>query len=144
MRCGKARHDSGDCTVPEQCANCLGPHSANFAKCPAGPKKVHGVFRRLTKEQRDDVRVVGAETHRQRNVEAQRHALDPQQDSAGPQERSSPRAPQSGRVESAPKNHGQQQQTPAASRRPIPHTTPTLQSKPEVPTSSQLSTSTDY
>ncbi|PCD21120.1 hypothetical protein AU210_016546 [Fusarium oxysporum f. sp. radicis-cucumerinum] len=51
-RCGKAAgHDSGDCTAPEQYANCLGPHSANFADCPARPKKVHGVFRRLTKEQ---------------------------------------------------------------------------------------------
>ncbi|KAI8416245.1 hypothetical protein FOFC_02554 [Fusarium oxysporum] len=39
-RCGKAAgHDSGDCTAPEQCANCLGPHSANFADCPARPKK---------------------------------------------------------------------------------------------------------
>jgi hypothetical protein len=71
-RCGKAAgHDSGDCTAPEQCAN--------FAECPARSKKVHGVFRRLTTEQRDHIRVVGAETYRQRNVEGQRHAPDLQQ-----------------------------------------------------------------
>ncbi|KNB17546.1 hypothetical protein FOXG_21965 [Fusarium oxysporum f. sp. lycopersici 4287] len=71
-RCGKAAgHDSGDCTAPEQCANCLGPQSANFADCPARPKKVHGVFRRLTKEQRGHVRTVGAEAYRQRHLEPQ-------------------------------------------------------------------------
>ncbi|KAG7402450.1 hypothetical protein Forpi1262_v018952 [Fusarium oxysporum f. sp. raphani] len=111
-RCGKAAgHDSGDCTAPEQCANCLGPHSANFADCPARPKKVHGVFRRLTKEQRDHIRVVGAETFRQRNVEAQRHAPDlqqngPQQDSARSLERSSPRAPSPAASRSAVLHHG--------------------------------------
>ncbi|KAF6515697.1 hypothetical protein HZS61_004438 [Fusarium oxysporum f. sp. conglutinans] len=124
-RCGKAAgHDSGDCTAPEQCANCLGPHSANFADCPARPKKVHGVFRRLTKEQRDHIRVVGAETFRQRNVEAQRHAPDlqqngPQQDSARSLERSSPRAP-----------------SPAASRAPsciMVATTPEAEEEPEHP-----------
>ncbi|TVY74427.1 hypothetical protein Focb16_v004646 [Fusarium oxysporum f. sp. cubense] len=124
-RCGKAAgHDSGDCTAPEQCANCLGPHSANFADCPACPKKVHGVFRRLTKEQRDHIRVVGAKTFRQRNVEAQRHAPDlqqngPQQDSARSLERSSPRAP-----------------SPAASRAPsciMVATTPEAEEEPEHP-----------
>ncbi|KAG7406105.1 TMEM14 protein-like protein [Fusarium oxysporum f. sp. rapae] len=124
-RCGKAAgHDSGDCTAPEQCANCLGPHSANFADCPARPKKVHGVFRRLTKEQRDHIRVVGAETFRQRNVDAQRHAPDlqqngPQQDSARSLERSSPRAP-----------------SPAASRAPsciMVATTPEAEEEPEHP-----------
>ncbi|KAH7460517.1 hypothetical protein FOMA001_g19568 [Fusarium oxysporum f. sp. matthiolae] len=124
-RCGKAAgHDSGDCTDPEQCANCLGPHSANFADCPARPKKVHGVFRRLTKEQRDHIRVVGAETYRQRNVEAQRHAPDlqqngPQQDSTGSLERLSPRAP-----------------SPAMSRAPsciMVATTPEAEEEPEHP-----------
>ncbi|KAG7423501.1 hypothetical protein Forpi1262_v015424 [Fusarium oxysporum f. sp. raphani] len=124
-RCGKAAgHDSGDCTAPEQCANCLGPHSANFADCPARPKKVHGVFRRLTKEQRDHIRVVGAETYRQRNVEAQRHAPDLQQnglpqDSTGSLERLSSRAP-----------------SPAASRAPsciMVATTPEAEEEPEHP-----------
>ncbi|KAG6979060.1 Retrovirus-related Pol polyprotein from type-1 retrotransposable element R1 [Fusarium oxysporum f. sp. conglutinans] len=124
-RCGKvAGHDSGDCTAPEQCANCLGPHSANFADCPARPKKVHGVFRRLNKEQRDHIRVVGAETFRQRNVEAQGHAPDlqqngPQQDSARSLEKSSPRAP-----------------SPAASRAPsciMVATTPEVEEEPEHP-----------
>ncbi|KAF4446917.1 hypothetical protein F53441_9492 [Fusarium austroafricanum] len=116
-RCGKAAgHGSGDCTALEQCAN--------FAECPARPKKVHGVFRRLTKEQRDHIRVVGAETYRQRNVEAQRHAPDlqqngPQQDSTRSLERSSPRAP-----------------SPAASRAPsciMVATTPEAEEEPEHP-----------
>jgi hypothetical protein len=66
-RCGKTGHAPGDCTAPEQCANCSGPHEAKFHKCPARPKKVRGVFRRLTKEQREHVRTVGAEIYRQRN-----------------------------------------------------------------------------
>ncbi|KAL6405612.1 hypothetical protein AUP68_11373 [Ilyonectria robusta] len=131
-RCGKAAgHDSGDCSAPEQCANCLGPHCANFAECPARPKKVHGVFRKLTKEQKDHVRVVGAETYRQRNVESHQHAPDlqqemqdlrqdgPQQDSTGPLERSSPQAP-----------------SPAASRAPsciMVATTSEAEEEPEHP-----------
>ncbi|KAG7414943.1 hypothetical protein Forpi1262_v016789 [Fusarium oxysporum f. sp. raphani] len=54
---------------PEQCANCLGPHSANFADCPARPKKKRN----------------GTQPDLQQN--------GPQQDSARSLERSSPRAP---------------------------------------------------
>jgi hypothetical protein len=50
QRCGKTGHIIDDCTAPEQCINCLGPHQASFRKCPARPKKVRGVLRRLTKE----------------------------------------------------------------------------------------------
>ncbi|EFZ02030.2 Reverse transcriptase [Metarhizium robertsii ARSEF 23] len=39
-RCGKTNHDSDSCTAAEQCANCLGPHTANLAACPARPKRV--------------------------------------------------------------------------------------------------------
>ncbi|EXL64003.1 hypothetical protein FOPG_19726 [Fusarium oxysporum f. sp. conglutinans race 2 54008] len=60
-----------DCTAPEQCINCLGPHAAGFRKCPARLRKLHGVFRRLTKAQREHVRAVGAETNRQRHPEPQ-------------------------------------------------------------------------
>ncbi|TXB97967.1 hypothetical protein FocTR4_00016879 [Fusarium oxysporum f. sp. cubense] len=60
-----------NCTAPEQCINCLGPHQANFRKCPARPKRVHGVLRRLTKEQRGHVRTVGAEAYRQRHLAQQ-------------------------------------------------------------------------
>ncbi|KAI8401720.1 hypothetical protein FOFC_18589, partial [Fusarium oxysporum] len=58
-----------NCTTPKQCINCLGPHQANFHKCPARPKRVHGVLRRLTKEQRKHVQTVGADTYRQRHRE---------------------------------------------------------------------------
>jgi hypothetical protein len=71
QRCGKTGHIIDNCTAPEQCINCLGPHQANFQKCPARPKRVHGVLRRLTKEQRGHVRTVGAETYRQRHLEPQ-------------------------------------------------------------------------
>ncbi|KAM4060991.1 acid phosphatase domain-containing protein [Hirsutella rhossiliensis] len=47
-----SRHDSSDLPTLEQCANCLGPHSADFSKCPARPKRSHGVIRRLTKEEK--------------------------------------------------------------------------------------------
>ncbi|TVY75336.1 putative RNA-directed DNA polymerase from transposon X-element [Fusarium oxysporum f. sp. cubense] len=71
QRCGKTGHIIDNCTAPEQCINCLGPHQANFRKCPARPKRVHGVLRRLTKEQRGHVRTVGAEAYRQRHLAQQ-------------------------------------------------------------------------
>jgi hypothetical protein len=87
-RYGKTGHTPDDCAAPEQCVNCLGPHEANFHKCPAGPKKIHVVFRRLTKEQREHVRAVGAEIYRQRNpgprLEPQRRVSEPQQSDISP------------------------------------------------------------
>ncbi|RBA12948.1 hypothetical protein FPRO05_14002 [Fusarium proliferatum] len=70
-RCGKTGHSVDDCTAWEQCVNCLGPHDASLRRCPARPKKVRGVLRRLSKEQREHVRIVGAETYRQRHLDAQ-------------------------------------------------------------------------
>ncbi|KAG6980129.1 hypothetical protein FocnCong_v009862 [Fusarium oxysporum f. sp. conglutinans] len=58
-RCGKTGYAPDDCIVPEQCVNCIGPHRTNFHKCPARPRKVHGVFSRLTKEPREHARTVG-------------------------------------------------------------------------------------
>ncbi|RKK38987.1 hypothetical protein BFJ69_g18575, partial [Fusarium oxysporum] len=71
QRCGKTGHIINGCAAPEQCINCLGPHQANSHKCPARPKRVHGVLRRLTKEQRGHVRTVGAEAYRQRHLAQQ-------------------------------------------------------------------------
>ncbi|KAF4467395.1 reverse transcriptase domain [Fusarium albosuccineum] len=79
QRRGKTGHGADDCAASEQCINCLGPHPASFRGCPARPKKVHGVFRRLTGEQREHVRAVGAETYRQRHLELR---LETQQDNA--------------------------------------------------------------
>lgn len=89
--CGKPNHGFQACNAPPQCANRSGTHAANFTECPVRPKKVHGVFRRLTKEQREYVRTVGAETYRQRNSEPQQRTLEPQHENAEPQGRSSPR-----------------------------------------------------
>ncbi|TVY74156.1 hypothetical protein Focb16_v005833 [Fusarium oxysporum f. sp. cubense] len=71
QRCGKTSHIVDDCAAPEQCVNCLGPHEASFRRCPARPKKVRGVLRRMTKEQREHVRMMGAETYRQRHLDPQ-------------------------------------------------------------------------
>jgi hypothetical protein len=70
-RCGKTGYAPDDCIVPEQCVNCIGPDRANFHKCSARPRKVHGVFRRLAKEPREHARTVSVETCRQRNLETQ-------------------------------------------------------------------------
>ncbi|XP_044715247.1 endonuclease-reverse transcriptase domain-containing protein [Hirsutella rhossiliensis] len=52
---------SQECTALEQCANCLGPHCADDPKCPARPKRVHGMVRRLTKEEKSLVRQMGVQ-----------------------------------------------------------------------------------
>jgi hypothetical protein len=101
QRCGKIGHSTDDCAAPEQCINCLGPHQANFHRCPARPKKVRGVLRRLTKEQRGHVRTVGAEAYRQRQREAQPEShqeahnstYERQGEDAASQEQPSVRAP---------------------------------------------------
>ncbi|KJZ71402.1 hypothetical protein HIM_09190 [Hirsutella minnesotensis 3608] len=60
-RCGKTDHRSQECVALEQCANCLGPHCADDPKCPARPKRVRGMVRRLTREERSLVRQAGAQ-----------------------------------------------------------------------------------
>ncbi|KAI8401548.1 hypothetical protein FOFC_18417 [Fusarium oxysporum] len=85
----------------QPCINCLGPHQANSHKCPARPKRVHGVLRRLTKEQRGHVRTVGAEAYRQRHLaqqpeshlEAQQSATELQRDDAASHKQPSIRGP---------------------------------------------------
>ncbi|KAJ6437095.1 reverse transcriptase [Purpureocillium lavendulum] len=75
-RCGKAGHDDSSCAAPEQCGNCLGPHAADFLKCPARPIRSHGAFRRLTKEEKSRVREMGAQLSAQlRQGTAQAEAL---------------------------------------------------------------------
>ncbi|KAM4062382.1 reverse transcriptase [Hirsutella rhossiliensis] len=66
-----SRHDSSDLPTLEQCANCLGPHSADFSKCPARPKRSHGVIRRLTKEE-NLVRQMGTQLFAQRKQQFER------------------------------------------------------------------------
>ncbi|PON11103.1 hypothetical protein C2W62_46585, partial [Candidatus Entotheonella serta] len=84
-RCGKAGHDDSSCAAPEQCGNCLGPHAADFLKCPARPIRSHGVFRRLTKEENTRVRGMGAQLSAQlRQSTAQAEALS-QPDGGSPQ-----------------------------------------------------------
>ncbi|KJZ70474.1 hypothetical protein HIM_10146 [Hirsutella minnesotensis 3608] len=61
QRCGKKNHSFESCSAPEQCVNCLGPHTADFAQCPARPKRSHGMIRRLTQEERRAVRQMGSQ-----------------------------------------------------------------------------------
>ncbi|KAK4068311.1 hypothetical protein Purlil1_13840 [Purpureocillium lilacinum] len=72
-RCGKVGHDDSSCAAPEQCGNGLGPHAADFLKCPARPIRSHGAFRRLSKEEKSRVREMGAQLFaqlRQRTAQA--------------------------------------------------------------------------
>lgn len=67
--CGKTGHSHESCSAPEQCANCMAPHAADFPICPARPKRIHGTIQRLTKPQRDLVRQNGSRIFRQHNME---------------------------------------------------------------------------
>jgi hypothetical protein len=71
-RCGRTNHASDSCTAPEQCANCLGPHAADLAACPARPKRVHGLLHRLPKEQRALIRQMGSRLFQQHQAAQQR------------------------------------------------------------------------
>ncbi|KJZ70669.1 hypothetical protein HIM_09942 [Hirsutella minnesotensis 3608] len=72
-RCGKTDHRGQECAAPEQCANCLGPHCADDPKCPARPKRVHGMVRRLTREERRLVRQAGAQLFAQQKRQTPNH-----------------------------------------------------------------------
>ncbi|KAM4067487.1 reverse transcriptase (RNA-dependent DNA polymerase) [Hirsutella rhossiliensis] len=71
-RCGRRGHDAEACVALERCANCLGPHAADFAKCPARPKRSHGVIRRLTREEKSRVRELGAQLSARRKEQYER------------------------------------------------------------------------
>ncbi|KJZ72308.1 hypothetical protein HIM_08349 [Hirsutella minnesotensis 3608] len=77
-RCGKTDHRSQECAAPEQCANCLGPHCADDPKCPARPKRVHGMVRRLTREERRLVRQAGAQLFAQQKRQTPEHNVPEQ------------------------------------------------------------------
>ncbi|XP_044720088.1 reverse transcriptase (RNA-dependent DNA polymerase) domain-containing protein [Hirsutella rhossiliensis] len=77
-RCGKTNHRSQECAALEQCANCLGPHCADDPKCPARPKRVHGIVRRLTKEEKGLVRQAGAQLFAQQKRQTPNHNVPEQ------------------------------------------------------------------
>ena len=58
MHCGK-EHDEGKCPNPARCANCSGPHPANFPACAARPTKKNGKITRPTKKQLTHIRELG-------------------------------------------------------------------------------------
>ncbi|KAM4060907.1 endonuclease-reverse transcriptase domain-containing protein [Hirsutella rhossiliensis] len=77
-RCGKTNHRSQECAALEQCANCLGPHCADDPKCPARPMRVHGIVRRLTKEEKGLVRQAGAQLFAQQKRQTPNHNVPEQ------------------------------------------------------------------
>ena len=72
-RCGKPHHRDSNCTAPTQCANCLGPHTADFTECPARPIRSHGIYRRLTQEERNRVRKMGEQLFAQRTRQTEQN-----------------------------------------------------------------------
>ncbi len=74
-RCGEPGHALEGCTAPERCVNCFGPHAADFTKCPARPKRSHGVLHRLTKGQKEIVRQFGSQLHQQQ-MQSQHHVIE--------------------------------------------------------------------
>ncbi|KJZ70858.1 hypothetical protein HIM_09772 [Hirsutella minnesotensis 3608] len=77
-RCGKTDHRGQECAALEQCANCLGPHCADEPKCPARPKRAHGMVRRLTREERRLVRQAGAQLFAQQRMQTTNHNVPEQ------------------------------------------------------------------
>ena len=55
---------------PEQCANCLGPHAADQAACPARPKRDHGLL--VPREQGAMIRQMGSRLFQQRQAAQRR------------------------------------------------------------------------
>jgi hypothetical protein len=55
--CG--RHAHGDCSKPDQCANCHGPHASQSEDCPARPIIIKGRLQYKTKAQRKALQALG-------------------------------------------------------------------------------------
>ena len=69
--CGKPAHGTENCSTPTQCINCLAPHEADdTTNCLARPKRVHGMLRYLTREQKVAIRKIGRELFYQKNPES--------------------------------------------------------------------------
>jgi hypothetical protein len=115
-RCGSTKHKTDECNDHEKCTNCLGPHSADFTKCPARPKRDHGMLRQLTKQQRNIIRQMGAQASSARSQKQQLQQSQPQ-----------PQPQQQG----PPPDQSQQQQE---------HTSGPIQHGPEVEASRSIHT----
>ncbi|TQV90123.1 endonuclease/reverse transcriptase [Cordyceps javanica] len=64
-----SHHDTERCQTTPKCANCHGPHHADYEQCYARPKKDGGTFQKLSKSQRDHARNIGAGDYRRQNME---------------------------------------------------------------------------
>ena len=62
-------HDTENCQTTPRCANCLGPHHANYEQCYARPKKVGDTYHKLSKPQKIHARKLGAEDYSRQNIE---------------------------------------------------------------------------
>ncbi|PWI64236.1 hypothetical protein PCL_11356 [Purpureocillium lilacinum] len=65
-----SRHQGRPIPAPPKedlrCVNCLGPHTADSTECPARPIRSHGVYRRLTQEEKNRARKMGEQLYAQR------------------------------------------------------------------------------
>lgn len=56
--CGKEKHE-GECSLPRQCLNCLGPHDSLSVFCPARPQRKNGAIVRMSGTQLRHIRKAG-------------------------------------------------------------------------------------
>ena len=76
-RCAKcgglvAEHDgpvSENCTHPDQCANCYGPHRSGHMMCPAAPRRENGRLIRPTKKELITLRRTGRRAYGEKHQE---------------------------------------------------------------------------
>ncbi|KAM3462859.1 hypothetical protein MY5147_009760, partial [Beauveria neobassiana] len=64
------------CQATPRCANCYGPHHADYEQCYARPKKVADTFHKLSKSQKIHARKLGADDYRRQNMESMAQSLN--------------------------------------------------------------------
>ncbi|OAA34233.1 reverse transcriptase [Beauveria brongniartii RCEF 3172] len=69
-------HDVERCQATPRCANCYGPHHADYEQCYARPKKVADTFHKLSKSQKIHARKLGADDYRRQNMESMTQSLN--------------------------------------------------------------------
>ncbi|KGQ07184.1 hypothetical protein BBAD15_g7497 [Beauveria bassiana D1-5] len=74
-----AEHDTENCQITPECANCHGPHHADFGQCYARPKKVGDTYHKLSKSQITHAKRFGTDDYRRRNMEVMVQSLDNRQ-----------------------------------------------------------------
>ncbi|OAA61592.1 Ribonuclease H-like protein [Akanthomyces lecanii RCEF 1005] len=71
-----AEHDTEHCQTTPKCANCHGPHHADFGQCYARPKKVGDTYHKLSKSQKTHAKKLGSDDYRRHNIKVMIRPLD--------------------------------------------------------------------